>query len=186
MYVISQVRPCRLSGYKAVLASLTGAALTAACAQIAFYLPGKPVPITMQVFAVLCCSFLLGGRYAAVAQIEFLTAGLLGAPVFAGFRAGPAALAGPTGGYLVGFVAAAFVAGLFFETARHKTFTTACVAGLLGVAVIYVFGVSYLALWQGSRLPGLAAWLTGVVPFVGVDAAKVALAAAVCVGRRYD
>ena len=183
MYVASQVRPWRLTGHRALLASLAGAALTAVCAQTAFYLPGKPVPITMQVFAVVCCGLMLGSRYAALAQIEFLAAGLLGAPVFAGFRAGPAALLGPTGGYLVGFVAAAFVAGLFFETARHKVLATACVAGLLGTAVIYVFGVSWLAVWQGSSFPGLAAWMTGVLPFVGVDAVKVALAAMVCVGR---
>ncbi|MCX8053385.1 MAG: biotin transporter BioY, partial [Armatimonadetes bacterium] len=91
-----------LSGWRSVVATLAGAALTSVCAQIGFYLPGNPIPVTLQVFAVALCSMMLGGRLAAISQIQYLAAGLLGAPVFAGFKGGVGALAGPTGGYLLG------------------------------------------------------------------------------------
>ena len=183
MNVLSRVSSYRLTGRRALVASLIGAALTAVCAQIAFYLPGKPVPVTMQVFAVICCGLVLGSRWAALAQIEFLTAGLLGAPVFAGFRAGPAALAGPTGGYLVGFVAAAFIVGFAFETASRRNFASACLAGAMGVCVIYTFGVAWLSVWLGPRFSGFVPWMIGVAPFVGVDAVKVVVAAMLCAER---
>jgi len=184
MNVLSRISSYRLTRRQALIASLIGAALTAVCAQIAFYLPGKPVPVTMQVFAVVCCGLVLGSRWAALAQIEFLTAGLLGAPVFAGFRAGPAALAGPTGGYLVGFIAAAFIVGYVFEAASRRNFTSACLAGAMGVCVIYAFGVAWLSIWLGPRFSGFVPWMIGAAPFVGVDAVKVVVAAMLCADRR--
>ena len=83
---------------------------------MAVHLPGNPVPITLQVFAVACCRMDdAGSRLAALAQIEYLTAGLLGAPVFAHFTAGPASVCRPNRRVLVGFVAMAFVVGLITE-----------------------------------------------------------------------
>ncbi len=161
------------------MASLAGAALTAVSAQIAFHLPGNPIPITLQVFAVACCANVLGSRLAALSQLEYLAAGLLGAPIFAGFKAGPAALAGPTGGYLIGFAAMAFVTGLIVERSA-RAFPDRLIAGLIGVAVLYTCGAGWLAVWlrmSGSAVPTLQSWLLGAAPFVGVDAVKVAVAA---------
>ena len=183
MNVLSRVISYRLTGRRALIASLTGAALTAVCGQIAFHLPGTPVPVTMQVFAVVCCGMVLGSRWAAIAQMQFLTAGRLGAPVFAGFGAGPAALVGPTGGYLVGFVAAAFIVGYVFETASRRNFASACLAGAMGVCVIYTFGVAWLSIWLGPRFSGVVPWMIGAAPFVGVDAVKVVAAAMLCAER---
>ena len=142
-----------LTGRKAIAASLMGAALTAACSPLAVHLPGNPVPITLQVFAVACCGLMLGSRLAALAQIEYLAAGLLGAPVFAGFKGGPVWLAGPTGGYLVGFVAMAFVVGLISERSAG-TFYARFIAGLVGVSVLYTFGTAWLAVWLACRRRG--------------------------------
>lgn len=180
MQVLTRVRPAELTGYKAILASLMGAAFTAVCAQLAFHLPGNPVPVTMQVFAVLCCGLMFGSKIACLAQIEYIAAGSLGLPVFAGFTAGPAALVGPSGGYLVGFIAAAFIVGLIVDTMLERNFTTACIAGMLGVGAIYVFGVAWLAVWLrvfDSSSVCWQSWALGVAPFVGIDAVKVVIAA---------
>ena len=157
--------------------------MTAACAQIGFHLPGNPIPVTLQVFAVILCGMMLGGRLGAISQVEYLVAGAAGAPVFAGFKGGLWALAGPTGGYLVGFVAAAFVTGMLAERLTRRSFAGLCVAGLAGVAVIYVFGRAWLAVWLRDA-SGLQSWALGVAPFVGIDAVKVAAAAAISKRRR--
>jgi len=165
-----------------VALSLLGAAFTAICAQVAFYLPGNPVPVTMQVFAVLCCGLMLGSKLGALAQIEYLIAGMLGAPVFAGFKGGLAYIAGPTGGYLVGFVFAAFVVGLFVERVGRELMLSRLLAALIGVFVVYMFGRAWLAVWLND-LSGLKSWILGVAPFVGLDIAKAVLAATLCRGR---
>ena len=184
MRVLSQTGFRELTGYKALAASLIGAALTALCAQVAFYLPGNPyVPVTMQTFAVVLCAMTLGSRLGALSQMEYLAVGLLGAPVFAGFKSGPAAVVGPTLGYLIGFVAAAYVVGLFIESTR-RTLASGLIAGMLGVAVIYIFGAAWLTIWGRAIFPGWACWMAGVAPFVGLDAAKVTLAAMLCFKRR--
>ncbi|MGQ9455937.1 MAG: biotin transporter BioY [Armatimonadota bacterium] len=167
-----------LEGYRALLATTGGALFTAACAQASFYIPGNPVPVTLQVLGVCVCGMLLGARLGAISQIEYLVAGLLGAPVFAGFRAGPAAIMGPTGGYLIAFVPAAFLIGAV-ATRFRASFHGLVFAGVLGVFVIYVFGRAWLALWLGSP-SSLESWVLGVAPFVGVDMAKVVLAAVLC------
>lgn len=185
MQVLSRMNTKQLTGRRALIASLIGAAATAACAQVAFYLPGNPIPVTLQVFAVACCGMLLGSRLGALSQAQYLAAGAAGAPVFAGFKGGYLALAGPTGGYLVGFVAAAFVIGLITERMELRSLTTTVMAGLTGVAVIYILGRAWFGVWLGD-ISGLRSWLWGVAPFVGLDVAKVTFAAALCIGRRSE
>ncbi|MCE5197889.1 MAG: biotin transporter BioY [Armatimonadota bacterium] len=184
MHILTQVKTRTLSGRRAVVASLIGAAFTAVCAQVAFYLPGNPVPVTAQVFAVICCGMVLGSKYGALSQIEYLVAGLMGAPIFTGFKAGPIVLAGPTAGYLIGFICAAYVVGRLLESSPRRSFAPAVIGGLMGVGVIYAFGAGWLAVWGGSAFPGFAAWIFGAAPFIGVDAVKVVLAAMLCVGRK--
>ncbi|MDH7601748.1 MAG: biotin transporter BioY [Armatimonadota bacterium] len=168
----------RLTGWRAALATVVGAALTAASAQVCFYLPGNPVPVTFQVFAVALCGMLLGPRLAAVSQMEYLVAGVLGLPVFAGFRCGMSALAGPTGGYLVAFVPAAYVIG-FLAWRFTGSLAGLAAAGFTGVAVIYTLGRAWLAIWLGD-VNSLNSWILGVLPFVGLDLVKVTIAALAC------
>lgn len=192
MRVVVGARERELTGLRAVLATLAGAGLTAVCAQVGLYLPGNhAVPVTMQVFAVVLCAMLLGPRLAVLAQLEYLAMGAAGLPVFSCFRGGWLMLAGPTGGYLVGFVAMAFVTGTLASQARnslHVTYSRArmrnmlILAGLAGVLTLYVFGTAWLAIWlkDASRL----AWLLGAAPFVLLDTAKVAAAAVISSRRR--
>ncbi len=181
--VLEQARRRELTGRGAVVASLIGAGVTAVCAQLAFYLPGNPVPVTMQVFAVVACGLMLGSRIGALAQLEYLAAGAAGLPVFAGLKGGVGAIAGPTGGYLAAFVVAAFVVGAVAERTRRGSVAVDCAAGLLGVAVVYTLGRAWFAVWLGD-VSGLRSWALGVAPFAGLDAVKVALAAMLCGGRR--
>lgn len=178
--VLSRIKPRELTGRQAIIASLIGAAITAGCSKLAFYLPGNPVPVSMQVFAVLCCGIILGSRLGALAQIEYLVAGLLGAPVFTGIHVGPLAFVGPTAGYLLAFVPAAFLVGYFIESVANRSFKTICTAGFFGVAAIYTFGTGWLAVWMaaaGCSAPVTKSWMVGAAPFIGVDAAKATVAA---------
>ena len=158
------------------------AALTALGARIAILVPGTPVPMTLQVFAVLLAGLLLDGRRGALSQVLYLGAGLSGLPVFAS-NVGLQALLGPTGGYLVAFPMAALTAGAFsrrFDHLAGRLMAAAC-----GVGVIYAGGMFWLALWLGAAEGAwdttsfVRAWRLGVMPFVLVDLAKGALAALV-------
>lgn len=165
------------------------ALLTAVAAQVAIPLPFTPVPVTLQVLAVVLSGFLLGSRRAAAAQLTYLALGAIGAPVFAGFTGGFVHLFGPTGGYLISYPLAAALAGLAFPfvsgaavdaAARWRAAAAAVVAGLLGLVAIYAFGATWLAFV--TNLPVGTALAQGVLPFVGIDAVKIVLAALIAAG----
>jgi len=159
------------------------AALTALGARVQFHLPFTPVPVTGQVFCVLLAGAVLGPRLGFVSMVEYLAAGAAGLPVFA-YGGGPAALLGPTGGYLIGFpLAAAVVGALACRGAGWKVL----VGCICGVAVIHLFGAGWYAVWSlatrgAATLPAVLA--QSVFPFVGPDVAKAALAAAVAPALR--
>jgi biotin transporter BioY len=135
-------------------------------------IPLQPVPITGQTFAVLMAGAVLGSRRGALSILAYLAQGLAGLPVFAGGKAGMAALMGPSGGYLIGFVAAAFVTGLLAERGWDRRLKTNFLAMLLGNIVIYVFGLPWLAMFIGAQ----KAWMVGLVPFIPGDLLKLVLA----------
>jgi biotin transport system substrate-specific component len=155
-----------------ILIGLTSA-LTGLAAQLEIRLPLTPVPVTLQPLAVFVCGAALGSRRAALAMLLYLAEGAAGLPVFAGGGAGLAHLAGPTGGYLLGFVPAAFVIGWFAERGWDRTPWRAAVAMTLGGVVLYACGVTQLAGFVGRH----AALASGVYPFVLGDLLKVAVAA---------
>ncbi|MGH2625156.1 MAG: biotin transporter BioY [Anaerolineales bacterium] len=151
---------------------LGASAVVALCSQVEFHLPGNPVPITGQTFAVLLAGALLGPRLGALAMLAYLTQGALGLPVFAGGAGGAARLLGPTGGYLIGFVAAAALVGWLAERGWDRTPWLTAGAMFLGNLVIYALGVTRLAAFVGSD----QAVALGVLPFLPGDLIKVALA----------
>ena len=117
---------------------------------------------------------LLGSKRGVLAIIAYLVEGILGLPVFAGGM-GPATLIGPTGGYLVGFVAVAYVVGRLAEMGWDKRVSTTVAAMLAGEIVLYAFGVCWLAIMTNIRI----ALAVGLYPFIVGDILKVVLAAAV-------
>lgn len=154
-----------------VLAALM-AALTAVGAFIA--IPIGPVPIVLQNFFVMLAGLLLGSRWATAAIAVYLLAGALGLPVFAGGTGGIARFAGPTGGYLVGYLPSVFLIGLIAEQGRGKMIVD-ILAMIVGTAVLYAFGVSWLKVVTGME--AVKAVSVGMLPFLPGDALKIAGAA---------
>jgi biotin transport system substrate-specific component len=153
---------------------------TAFGAQVAIPLPGTPVPITLQTLFVILAGVVLGPRAGAYAMAAYVGVGALGAPVFAGGGAGLPWLLGPTGGYLLAAPAAAYAAG---RVAPLGASATRQLVGLtLGVAVMYVGGVSQLMLVTGQSLGAVIG--LAIVPFMVGDAAKVLLALGVARAAR--
>jgi biotin transport system substrate-specific component len=151
---------------------LAGSFLIALSAQLQFILPFSPVPITGQTFAVLLLGALYGSKRGLATALTYIALGVMGLPVFAGGALGVARLLGPTAGYLVGFIAAAFVVGLLSERGWDRKAWTTATSMLIGNSIIYMAGVLWL-----SRFVGWQAVLsTGFLPFLVGDALKLALA----------
>lgn len=155
-----------------VVLILTGSLLIAAAAQIRIPLPFSPVPITGQTFAVLLLAALYGSKRGPATVITYLALGVVGMPVFAGAVSGIAPLIGPTGGYLVGFSAAAYLVGLLSERGWDRKPWSTAVSMIIGNAVIYALGVLWLAYYVGWG----KVLLTGVLPFIPGDIIKIGLA----------
>ncbi len=138
--------------------------------QVPFY----PVPMTLQTLVVLALAAAYGGRLGAAAVALYLVEGLLGAPVFAGALAGPAYMAGPTGGYLAGFLAAAALIGSLAERGWDRSWLWLLAAMAIGHAVIFVFGFAWLAILIGPD----KAFAFGVAPFALATVIKTLLGVA--------
>jgi len=151
------------------------AGVTALTARITIPLPFTPVPITLQTLAVVLSGLVLGARGGALAQITYLGLIAFGLP-FDAHALGPAVFFGPTAGYLLGFVPAAFVTGWLAERLSRRSWWGNFVAAVAGMLVIYLTGVSWLATYLGSWQK---AWPGGVAPFILLDLGKAAVAAAV-------
>lgn len=147
--------------------------IVAASAQVAIPLPFTPVPVTLQTMAVLATGALLGSRRGTAAILLYIGEGVAGLPVFSMGRAGIAHLMGPTGGYLVGFLAAAYLAGLLCEKGWDRKWITALAALLTADMAIYLPGLLWLAAFTGfSR-----AIFLGALPFAAADIVKAAACA---------
>lgn len=149
--------------------------LIAACAQVEIPLGFTPVPLTGQTFAVLLTGMALGSRSGALAVALYVLEGAAGLPFFSGGGAGFVKLLGPTGGYLLAFPLAAFVAGVLAERGWDKKPITAALGMLAASLVIFAFGALGLARFVGGLAPAI---VQGVLPFLPGDLIKAALAAA--------
>jgi len=151
------------------------AAMTSILAFVTIPLPFSPVPVTGQTLGIMLAGVLLGSRKAAISQLLYLLLGIIGLPVFTGGASGPGVLAGPTGGYLWGFVAGAWVTGRICEANKHRRPTYDILALITGgVAVVYGFGIAQLTLV--TKMPPLMAITTGALPFLPGDGLKVVTA----------
>ncbi len=149
--------------------------LLVACAYISINLPFSPVPITGQTFGVLLIAMALGRVRGAAVVAAYLLEGAAGLPVFAGGKAGAAWLLGPTGGYLIGFLAAAFVAGYLADRGWDKSYVRSVASMTIGTGIIFVCGLA----WLTRFVPDSAILTTGLVPFLPGAAIKIGLAAVI-------
>jgi biotin transport system substrate-specific component len=154
---------------------LTWTALMAALIGAGAYanLPIGPVPVSLQTFFVALAGLVLGPKRGALAVGLYLLAGAVGLPVFAGGRSGLGHLFGPTGGFLVGFVFYAFIAGLS-RTDDGISWARGFVYGILGMVLLFIVGATWLKF--SLDLPWARAWALGVAPFLLWGLIKTSLA----------
>jgi len=176
--VLAEVLPTGLT--RSGVTILLGAALTAVAAQLSFPVPGSPVPVTGQTFAVLLTAAALGPARGLAAQVLYLAMGAVGLPVFAGAGHGPGVIFGASGGYLIGFLAAAAITGYGARRGADRSPVLTLLLFALASVVIYAIGTTWLCLDTGmSAGAGISA---GVTPFLPGDTAKALLAAGLLPG----
>lgn len=169
-----RVRPIPYSGKSSTRQMIDAALMTtllAVCSQIAVPLP--LVPINLALLAVYLCALVLNGRWALISVGLYLLMGTLGLPVFAGFRGGPSALFGATGGYLLGYLCA--VAVIVPLVPWASTLWRRALICALGLLACYVPGTLWLMLMTGRALPQVLP--LAVYPFLPGDFLKIAMAA---------
>ena len=152
---------------------IAGTILLAISAKV--QIPFFPVPMTMQTFVVLLVGFTLGWRLGGLTMLAYLAEGAIGLPVFAGTPdkgIGIAYMMGPTGGYLLGFFVATVMTGVLAERHWDRSWLSATVAALLGLTVIYIFGLLWLGTLLGWDKPILE-W--GLWPFLPGEVLKLIL-----------
>ncbi|MCK4801797.1 MAG: biotin transporter BioY [Anaerolineales bacterium] len=150
---------------------LSASWLIAISAQFSINLPFSPVPITGQTLVVLLIGALLGKNRGTAAVGLYLAQGAAGLPVFAGGKSGLITLFGPTGGYLIGFTAAAYVVGILMELRYNKSLLYTGFSLLVGNLIIYTFGLFWLAKFVGES----QALQLGLFPFLVGDLLKILL-----------
>jgi biotin transport system substrate-specific component len=167
---------------------LAGALLIFLTSKIAIPIPGNPVPYTLQTFGILVVGGALGLRRGSLAAAIYVALGVVGLPFFAEGKGGLEVIWGATGGYLLGFVAAAALVGRLAELGWDRHVGGSLGMNALGTVLIYAIGVPWLAVTTGLDLG--QAIMVGLVPFLVVDIVKLVAAAGVfpvawrVVGRR--
>jgi biotin transport system substrate-specific component len=150
-----------------VLLVIAGALLTAACAQVSIHVPGSPVPVTGQTFAVVLAGASLGSVRGGLSQLLYLGLGLV-APVYAGGTQGSGVLFGASGGYIFGFVLAGFVIGAIAQHGGDRRVVSAFAAFALGQLIIFGIGVPWLKVsaslsWGNAIHEGFTIFILGGV-----------------------
>jgi biotin transport system substrate-specific component len=156
---------------RAVVLVALGTALMALSAKVSLPLPY--VPMTLQTLVVLMIGAAYGWRLGSATMIAYLAEGALGLPVFAGPVGGLAPLVGPTAGYLLGFVGAAFVTGWLAERGWDRSMVRLFAAMGIGHVIILMAGFGWLAFGLGAA----KAWQVGILPFIAASIVKNALGA---------
>ncbi len=174
----SLTRPLQRA-YSLPIIQIVGASLfIALCAQISVYLPFSPVPITGQTLAVLMVGSSLGSRKGLLAVAAYIAEGMMGLPVFAGGAISPLAFVGPTGGYITGMLAQAFLIGWFLERKDSPNWLNLIIGCVLAVTVQMAMGVLWLSHFVGWN----HVMAMGLIPFIPGELVKIAVVC-LCLNR---
>ena len=177
-----------LSVAKKLALAIGFAGLTGLLAQMRIMLPWSPVPVTGQTFAVLLAGVLLGKQWGGIGLAIYAGLGAAGLPWFSSWSGGMGHLAGPTGGYIIGFILAALFLGYFTDTyIRSRSFLSMLALMLFAnFVLIYVPGLFQLGLWlrlvQGEPVAFTTLLGMGAIPFIAGDITKAVMAAAMARG----
>lgn len=147
------------------------------CIAAPFSVQIGPIPITLATFAIYLAGAILGGKRGMIAVIVYIMLGAAGLPVFSNFNGGFAALLGPTGGYIIGYVPLVLITGIFAEMNSKKHRTMMVIGMLLGTVALYTFGTAWFIIMTGSSL-GRALALCAL-PFIPGDALKIVCVTAI-------
>ena len=176
MYTESKNGTKKLTTYQLTLTAVM-AAVICVLGPISIAIPVSPVPISLGSMAVYLAVTVLGMKLGTLSCLIYLLLGLVGRPVFAGGSAGAAKLFGPTGGYLIGYLFLALIAGAFvgrFAENKWKNIAFAALGMILGTIVLYALGTAWLAYSAGMDFQ--AALWAGVIPFIPGDLVKMVIA----------
>jgi biotin transport system substrate-specific component len=160
---------------------LLASVLIGCSAQLSIKLPFTPVPIVFYNHVILLLAALLGSKRATAAVLAFLFQAAIGLPVLANGKGGLLAFAGPTGGYLIGYIVAAYLTGRIIEKLKERTPAKVFGAMLAGSLAIFIFGFAHLAGLLGMQ----KAFLLGVLPFIPGDLLKTILCVRALKGLRF-
>ena len=150
------------------------AALTAILSQISIPLPFTPVPINLATLSVLLSGALLGKKGGAISQVVYTLLGAIGLPVFANFLSGIGVIFGPTGGYIIGYIVAAFVVGIIIQK-TNRNLITYLLSMILGIISCYILGTAWFMYITNSNL--LTSLTMCVFPFIPGDIVKIVIGA---------
>jgi biotin transport system substrate-specific component len=179
---------CELSVAKKLALAIGFAGLTGLLAQMRIMLPWSPVPVTGQTFAVLLAGVLMGKQWGGISLAIYAGLGAAGLPWFSSWSGGMGHLAGPTGGYIIGFILAALFLGYFTDTyIRSRSFLSMlALMFFANFVLIYGPGLFQLGLWlrlvQGEPVAFTTLLSMGAVPFIAGDITKAVVAAAIARG----
>ena len=176
MYTESKNGTKKLTTYQLTLTAVM-AAVICVLGPISMAIPISPVPISLASMAVYLAVTVLGMKLGTLSCLIYLLLGLVGLPVFSGGSAGAAKLFGPTGGYRVGYLFLALIAGAFvgrYTENKWKSIAFAALGMVLGTMVLYALGTAWLAYSAGMDFQ--AALWAGVIPFIPGDLVKMVIA----------
>ena len=135
-------------------------------------IPIQPIPVNMGILTVLLAGGLLGKKYGTISIIVYIFMGILGVPVFAGFRGGVSIIVGPTGGYIMGYLIIAFLTGWIYEKTKKARYTVPVM--IISILLCYFVGTLwYCYILDSGFIPALTLC---VLPFIPGDALKIVLA----------
>ncbi len=160
-----------LSGLMAAVFCLLG--------PLSLNIPISPVPVSLGMLAIYFVTSVLGMKLGTLSVLAYILLGLAGLPVFTGFTGGAGKLLGPTGGYIIGYIFMALICGFFVDKWGHRLLPE-ILGMVLGTAVCYLFGTVWLG--YPASYTFFQALAAGVLPYIPVDAAKLAIA--LVVGRQ--
>ena len=155
---------------KSIFLVLSGVIFLSIMSQLIIPLYFTPVPISLGSFGVMLIALLYGRKLGTATVLSYVVAGSLGAPVFAGFKAG--SLFSPTGGYILGYIAAALILGFLFDKGIAKSYVKTFLSLLLVSVIIFILGALVLMLF----VPIKNVFMAGVLPFIPGDMLKVVAA----------
>lgn len=142
------------------------------CVLAPLSIPIGPVPISLTNLVIYFSLYLLGWKLGTLSYVIYLLIGLVGVPVFSGFTAGPAKLFGPTGGYLIGFIPMAIIAGIVIDKFSQRWIQI--LGMIVGTAICYAFGTAWFCIQAGYTVS--AALAVCVIPFIPADLIKMVIA----------